>query len=251
MIYNSYNNKDVHTMYEIWLHEYAMYNTCVLHRPYAKRSLHVCVLQWWNYYHRWHDDSSCRVGHIPSPCSTNRPQPAVCSFPFPFLPSLLLSHRWRSLSLSRSLAHCIAVLLAVSLFVLVATLVLDVCLHVFFCDPCFGSECSGVSEFWSFLAEAAVRRVLRSNWFGSGVRCSVILFFFFLLLLLLLQNSYGWFEGTVGLVVAAAVSFDRETRLFVCLFVADTRDLFLVTVVCVTRSVDSGCVLLRFSSCQF
>jgi hypothetical protein len=39
--------------------------------------------------------------------------------------------------------------------------------------------------------------------------------------------------------------------LFVCLFVADTRDLFLVTVVCVTRSVDSGCVLLRFSSCQF
>ncbi len=122
------------------------------------------------------------MGHIPSPCSTNRPQPAVCSFPFPFLPSLLLSRRWRSLSLSRSLARSIAVLLAVSLFVLVATLVLDVCMHVFCCDLCFGSECSGVSEFWCFLVEAAVRRVLRSNWFGSGVRFSVFfcfVFFFF------------------------------------------------------------------------
>ncbi len=118
-----------------------------------------------------------------------------------------------SLSLSRSLARSIAVLLAVSLFVLVATLVLDVCMHVFCCDLCFGFECSGGSEFWCFLAEAGFRRVLRSNWFGSGVRFSVFLFCF--LLLLLLQNSYGWFEGTVGLVVAAAVSFDRETRLFV------------------------------------
>jgi hypothetical protein len=105
-------------------------------------------------------------------------------------------------------------------------------MHVFCCDLCFGSKCSGVSEFWCFLAEAAVRRVLRSNWFGSGLRFSVFCFFFFFFFFCKTRTG----DSKEPLDSLLPLLFRSIERL-VCLLVADTRDLFP----CCRRLCDEIC----------
>jgi hypothetical protein len=186
------------------------------------------------------------VGHIPSPCSSNRPQPAVCSFPFPFLPSLLLSRRWRSLSLSLSLARSlIAVLLAVSPFefwlLLWCWTCACMCSAVIFAlvPSVLGFRSSGVS--WP-------KRPFGGFWEATGSVLGFALVFF------VFSSSSSSFARLVRV-----IRRNRWTRCCRCCFVR-SRDSFVcwlpiqgtcfrVAVVCVTRSVDSGCVLLRFSSC--